>query len=196
MDLSTIKGKLDSGQYGDPWSFVDDVWLMFDNAWLYNKKSSRVYKCCTKVRKIPLDFLKIKGWDLGQFCSLKCSAPTFLGVNCEVGVCSQIVPRSFQFRLFATRIFSTFPLFFSEFSEGNTILEKFEWMRQCCFAFDSKVSDYKSAIRETCWASADLPKCTFIGTRQEQISYQREDKIKIHRQEIIRHYKNTHIPLC
>jgi E1A/CREB-binding protein len=34
MDLSTIKGKLNSGQYSDPWSFVDDVWLMFDNAWL------------------------------------------------------------------------------------------------------------------------------------------------------------------
>lgn len=49
MDLSTIKSKLDTGQYPDPWSFVEDVWLMFDNAWLYNKKSSRVYKCCTKV---------------------------------------------------------------------------------------------------------------------------------------------------
>ena len=23
---------------------------MFDNAWLYNKKTSRVYKFCTKVR--------------------------------------------------------------------------------------------------------------------------------------------------
>lgn len=50
MDLSTIKNKLDTGQYPDPWRFVDDVWLMFDNAWLYNKKSSRVYKNCTKVR--------------------------------------------------------------------------------------------------------------------------------------------------
>ncbi len=49
-----------------------------------------------------------------------------------------------------------------------------------------------------------------IGTRQEQISYQRQDKIRtltkdfyerqdkiqINRQEIIHHYKNTHIPLC
>ena len=49
MDLSTIKRKLDTGQYQDPWQYVDDVWLMFDNAWLYNRKTSRVYRYCTKV---------------------------------------------------------------------------------------------------------------------------------------------------
>lgn len=49
MDLSTIKRKLDTGQYQDPWQYVDDVWLMFDNAWLYNRKTSRVYKHCSKV---------------------------------------------------------------------------------------------------------------------------------------------------
>lgn len=52
MDLSTIKKKLDIGKYTDPWEYVDDVWLMFDNAWLYNKKTSRVYKYCTKVSAI------------------------------------------------------------------------------------------------------------------------------------------------
>lgn len=49
MDLSTIKKKLDMNQYTDPWEYVDDVWLMFDNAWLYNRKTSRVYRYCTKV---------------------------------------------------------------------------------------------------------------------------------------------------
>lgn len=49
MDLSQIRKKLDTGQYNDPWEYVDDVWLMFDNAWLYNRKNSRVYKYCTKV---------------------------------------------------------------------------------------------------------------------------------------------------
>ncbi|XP_062873052.1 histone acetyltransferase p300 isoform X2 [Trichomycterus rosablanca] len=52
MDLSTIKRKLDTGQYQDPWQFVDDVWLMFNNAWLYNRKTSRVYKYCTKVAEV------------------------------------------------------------------------------------------------------------------------------------------------
>lgn len=49
IDLSTIKMKLDRGEYKDPWEYVDDVWLMFENAWLYNRKNSRVYRYCTKV---------------------------------------------------------------------------------------------------------------------------------------------------
>ena len=52
MDLSTIKRKLDHGQYTDPWQYVDDVWLMCDNAWLYNRKTSRVYKYCTKLSEV------------------------------------------------------------------------------------------------------------------------------------------------
>lgn len=49
MDLSTVKRKLDTGLYSDPWQYVDDVWLMFENAWLYNRKASKVYRYCTKV---------------------------------------------------------------------------------------------------------------------------------------------------
>lgn len=49
MDLGTIEKKLKKGEYSDPWEYVDDVWLMFDNAWLYNRKTSRVYRYCTKV---------------------------------------------------------------------------------------------------------------------------------------------------
>ena len=49
MDLSTIKKRLDTGVYKDPWQYVEDVWLMFENAWLYNRKTSRVHKFSTKV---------------------------------------------------------------------------------------------------------------------------------------------------
>lgn len=49
MDMSEIKLKLETGSYKDPWEFVDDVWLMFENAWIYNRKTSRVYKYCSKV---------------------------------------------------------------------------------------------------------------------------------------------------
>ena len=48
--MSTIERKLDFGAYKDPWEFVDDVWLMFENAWTYNRKTSRVYKYCSKVK--------------------------------------------------------------------------------------------------------------------------------------------------
>ena len=49
MDLSTIRKNLDEGKYENPWQFIDDVQLMFNNAWLYNRKNTRVYKSCTKV---------------------------------------------------------------------------------------------------------------------------------------------------
>jgi len=52
MDLTTVRGKLETGVYANPWEFIDDILLMFDNAWLYNRKTSRVYKYCTKVRRI------------------------------------------------------------------------------------------------------------------------------------------------
>lgn len=54
MDLSTIRSKLLNGEYKDPWQFCDDMWLMFENAWMYNRKASKVYKYCTKVRTIFL----------------------------------------------------------------------------------------------------------------------------------------------
>ena len=57
IDLSLIKHKLDEGLYHDPWDFVDDMWLMFNNAWLYNRKTSRVYKFCTKVRLVECCYL-------------------------------------------------------------------------------------------------------------------------------------------
>lgn len=44
MDLQTMANKLNVGQYRDPWQFCDDFRLMIDNAWTYNKKSSRIYK--------------------------------------------------------------------------------------------------------------------------------------------------------
>lgn len=46
MDLSTSKTKLTTGKYSEP-SLM--YWLMFDNAWLYNKEKSAVHDCCTEV---------------------------------------------------------------------------------------------------------------------------------------------------
>lgn len=50
--MSTIKKKLTESKYTDPWEIVDDWWLMFNNAWLYNKRSSRVYRMTTKMAEI------------------------------------------------------------------------------------------------------------------------------------------------
>merc|ERR1719412_2506469 len=52
MDMSQIKRKLDVGTYTDPWDFVADVFLMFENAWVYNRKTSRVYRYCSKLAEV------------------------------------------------------------------------------------------------------------------------------------------------
>ncbi|KAM7538202.1 hypothetical protein Aperf_G00000064900 [Anoplocephala perfoliata] len=52
MDLSTIRNNLEDGVYKDPWEVLNDFRLMFNNAWLYNKKNSKVYKMCTKLSEL------------------------------------------------------------------------------------------------------------------------------------------------
>ncbi|XP_012880234.1 PREDICTED: histone acetyltransferase p300 [Dipodomys ordii] len=71
MDLSTIKRKLDTGQYQEPWQYVDDIWLMFNNAWLYNRKTSRVYKYCSKLSEVFDQEIDPVMQSLGYCCGKK-----------------------------------------------------------------------------------------------------------------------------
>jgi len=52
MDMSSIRRKLEVGAYSDPWQFINDVFMMFENAWVYNRKTSRVYRYCTKLCEV------------------------------------------------------------------------------------------------------------------------------------------------
>lgn len=78
MDLSTIKRKLDTGQYQEPWQYVDDVWLMFNNAWLYNRKTSRVYKFCSKLAEVFEQEIDPVMQSLGYCCGRKVQLELFL----------------------------------------------------------------------------------------------------------------------
>lgn len=49
MDLSVIEKRLILNLYEEPWKFIKDVWLVFENAWLFNKESSKVYQYCSKA---------------------------------------------------------------------------------------------------------------------------------------------------
>ncbi|ERE85369.1 histone acetyltransferase [Cricetulus griseus] len=71
MDLSTIKRKLDTGQYQEPWQYIDDIWLMFNNAWLYNRKTSRVYKYCSKLSEVFEQEIDPVMQSLGYCCGRK-----------------------------------------------------------------------------------------------------------------------------
>ncbi|GFT32224.1 CREB-binding protein [Nephila pilipes] len=71
IDLSTIKQKLDIGEYQDPWQYIDDVNLMFNNAQLYNKKTSRVYKHCKKLAVVFEQDIDSVMLSLGYCCGKK-----------------------------------------------------------------------------------------------------------------------------
>jgi hypothetical protein len=49
MDFSTIFKKFDENQYATPFQFWEDMWLVFNNAWTFNKKTESVYKAGVKV---------------------------------------------------------------------------------------------------------------------------------------------------
>jgi E1A/CREB-binding protein len=58
MDFSTISKKFDENQYTTPFQFWEDMWLVFNNAWTYNKKSHAVYKAAKHVSRSI--FTKVK----------------------------------------------------------------------------------------------------------------------------------------
>lgn len=96
MDLSTIKRKLDTGQYQEPWQYVDDVWLMFNNAWLYNRKTSRVYKFCTKLAEVFEQEIDPVMQSLGYCCGRKVGFTQGFLLTSPAGVSRQ----SFSFGYF------------------------------------------------------------------------------------------------
>jgi len=51
MDMSTLKKKLDAGEYNTSVEFHRDVLLMFQNAMIYNKKGSDIYKMASVLKQ-------------------------------------------------------------------------------------------------------------------------------------------------
>lgn len=47
--FTTIKNKLTSGEYLEPWEYVEHVWSMFETVWLSSSSTSEVYEYCTEV---------------------------------------------------------------------------------------------------------------------------------------------------
>lgn len=90
IDLSTIKRKLDTSQYQEPWQYVDDVWLMFNNAWLYNRKTSRVYKYCSKLAEVFESEIDPVMQGLGYCCGRKVRDRCTLGKVHDLKSCTDL----------------------------------------------------------------------------------------------------------
>ncbi|CAF1486964.1 unnamed protein product, partial [Rotaria sordida] len=61
MDISTIHNKLLRGEYKNPLEFCDD-------AWLYNRKTTRIYKVCTKLVELFAESIDPVVQALGYCC--------------------------------------------------------------------------------------------------------------------------------
>ena len=51
--------------------FCKDVWLMFDNAWFYNKETSWVYEYCTKLSEVFDSIINGAMQNLGYCCGMR-----------------------------------------------------------------------------------------------------------------------------
>ncbi|UJR34921.1 hypothetical protein I4U23_027699 [Adineta vaga] len=68
MDILTMQNKLKRGEYKNPVEFCDDAWLMFNNAWLYNKKTTRIYRMSTELSEVFARAIKPIIQRLGYCC--------------------------------------------------------------------------------------------------------------------------------
>ncbi|XP_039902598.1 bromodomain-containing protein 3-like isoform X1 [Simochromis diagramma] len=74
MDLSTIRKKMDKGEYSDPQSFATDVRLMFSNCYKYNPPDHEVVAMARKLQDVfEMRFAKIP--DEGLEASVPTTTP-------------------------------------------------------------------------------------------------------------------------
>lgn len=74
MDLSTVRKKMDKGEYNDPQSFATDVRLMFSNCYKYNPPDHEVVAMARKLQDVfEMRFAKIP--DEGLEASVQSNAP-------------------------------------------------------------------------------------------------------------------------
>ncbi|XP_030272757.1 bromodomain-containing protein 3-like [Sparus aurata] len=74
MDLSTVRKKMDKGEYSDPQSFATDVRLMFSNCYKYNPPDHEVVAMARKLQDVfEMRFAKIP--DEGLEASVPSTTP-------------------------------------------------------------------------------------------------------------------------
>ena len=62
------------------------MWLMFDNAWVYNKKTSRVYKYCSKLAEVFEEVVDEGFRALGYCCGQRVSGWSY-DLSCDRRTC-------------------------------------------------------------------------------------------------------------
>uniref|UniRef100_A0A0N5B8J3 histone acetyltransferase n=1 Tax=Strongyloides papillosus TaxID=174720 RepID=A0A0N5B8J3_STREA len=163
MDFYTIKKKLNEGNYKTPWDVVDDVWLMCENAWLYNKKNSKVHKCCTKINEYFVKWVEPIMKDLGYCCGNKLTF-TPLALFCN-GTSMCVIGRDQPYYLFEADS--------SQF--GVTVSDKYIYCVKCYEALPEEGINLSDSPNEKKMA----PKKNFQLMKNDQLDSEPFENCKI-----------------
>ena len=154
MDFSTIFKKLDEKQYTTPFQFWEDMWLVFNNTWLFNKKTQRVYKAGLKIADMFMELVDPIMKDYGYCCGRQY---VFLppgmfcyGVN---GMCCTI-PRDGDYYYYNN----------PDSSRNNLSGDKYTFCKKC---FDSVKSEYISVGDDPAQTLVEIAKVEFRQAKND-----------------------------
>ncbi|CAF2740739.1 unnamed protein product [Rotaria sp. Silwood2] len=154
MDFSTISKKLNENQYTTPFEFCEDIWLVFNNAWTFNKKSHRVYKAGVKLSDIFMEnvdpIMKDYGYCCGRQYVFLPPAMFCYGVS---GICCTI-PRDGDYFVYNN----------PDSSKNNLSGDKYTFCKKC---FDSVKSDYIFVGDDPAQTLVELPKTEFQQAKND-----------------------------
>ncbi|PIC38859.1 hypothetical protein B9Z55_010734 [Caenorhabditis nigoni] len=163
MDLETIHKKLHSGQYQNAFQFVDDIWLMFDNAWLYNRKNSKVYKFGIKLSELfvaEMDpVMKVMG-----YCCAKKLAFTPLSLFCY-GAAMCTIAREQQYWVYEQ----------SSTQYNVTVTERYTYCQKC---FDALPPEGISLSENPNDRTNMAPKTAFKDMKNNNVDYEPFERCK------------------
>lgn len=157
MDLETIHKKLHSGQYLNAFQFIDDIWLMFDNAWLYNRKNSKVYKFGIKLSELFVAEMDPVMKVMGYCCAKKLSF-TPLSLFCY-GAAMCTIAREQQYWVFEQ----------SSTQYNVTVTERYTYCQKC---FDALPPEGISLSENPNDRTNMAPKSDFKEQKNSNIDYE------------------------
>lgn len=163
MDLETINTKLNTGKYVNAGQFCDDVWLMFENAWVYNRKNSKVYKFGVKLSELFIAEMDPVMKAMGYCCAKKLSF-TPLSLFCY-GAAMCTIAREQQYWVYEN----------SSTQFNVTVTERYTYCQKC---FDALPPEGISLSENPNDRSNMAPKTAFLEQKNSVIDPEPFEKCK------------------
>ena len=154
MDFSTIFKKIEENQYQTPFQVCEDVWLVFNNTWTFNKKTQKVYKAGLKISEMFMELVDPVMKDYGYCCGRQYvflpSGMFCYGVN---GICCTIA-RDGDYYFYNN----------PDSSRNNLSGDKYTFCKKC---FESVKSEYILVGDDPAQTLVALPKVEFQPAKND-----------------------------